>query len=96
MEIRSLIGWNVRLLRVAKGLSQDDLGLAAGVERAYIGYLERGQKNPTATTLEKLATALECHVAELFKEPPKGAVLPAPLKGGRRSQEEYGRAKRQH
>ncbi|TYR34882.1 helix-turn-helix transcriptional regulator [Mesorhizobium microcysteis] len=86
MEIQLLIGWNVRSLRVAKGLSQDDLALAADIERAYVGHLERGKKNPTATTLAKLAGALECHLTELFKDPPEEASLPPPLKGGRRSQ----------
>lgn len=93
MEIRSLIGWNVRLLRVAKGLSQDDLALSAGIERAYVGYLERGTKNPTATTLQKLAAALDCNVAELFNEPVQGATPPQPLKGGRRPKAATRRAK---
>lgn len=84
MEIRSIIGWNVRALRVAKELSQDQLALEAGIERAYVGYLERGDKNPTATTLAKLANALGCQIADLVKEPKKGASLPRPLKGGRK------------
>jgi transcriptional regulator with XRE-family HTH domain len=84
MEIRSLVGWNLRTLRVQKGISQDDLALNAGIERAYVGYLERGKKNPTIETLAKLADSLGCHVSDLLKEPPNDAEIPAPLIGGRR------------
>ena len=79
-----LVAWNLRLLRVAKGVSQDDLALSAGIERAYVGHLERGSKNPTIETLEKLAIALDCHVSDFFVEPPDPAERPLPLKGGRR------------
>lgn len=84
MEVRLLVAWNLRLLRVAKGVSQDDLALSAGIERAYVGHLERGSKNPTVETLEKLAIALDCHVSEFFVEPADPDVRPQPLKGGRR------------
>ncbi|WP_192385779.1 helix-turn-helix domain-containing protein [Mesorhizobium silamurunense] len=84
MEVRSRVGWNLRRLRVAQGISQDDLGLAAGLERAYIGHLERGTKNPTILTLQKLATALGCDVSELLRLVPKGSEGLAPLRAGRR------------
>lgn len=86
MEIRSLVGWNLRALRIEKGISQDDLALQAGIERAYVGYLERGKKNPTVETLAKISSALGCHVSELFHEPPHDADLPKPLVGGRRKE----------
>ncbi len=44
MEVRALIGWNLRRLRVAKGLSQERLALAAGIDRAYVGRVERGSR----------------------------------------------------
>jgi transcriptional regulator with XRE-family HTH domain len=66
MEIQELLALNLRRIRVAKNISQDELALRAGVERAYVGYLERGKKNPTLKTLVKLASALECEVAVLL------------------------------
>ena len=85
MDVRQLVAINLRRLRVAKGLSQDELALRAGVERAYVGHLDRGTKNPTITTLDKLASALECEVMELFRPVAPGAENLAPLRGGRRT-----------
>jgi transcriptional regulator with XRE-family HTH domain len=84
MEVRSLVAINVRRLRVAKGISQDDLALIAGVERAYVGHIERATKNPTIVTLEKIAVALDRHVSELFEEPSEATTAIAPLKAGRK------------
>jgi transcriptional regulator with XRE-family HTH domain len=47
MDVRQLVGWNLRRLRVMRGISQDELALQADVERAYVGHLERGAKNAT-------------------------------------------------
>jgi DNA-binding XRE family transcriptional regulator len=55
---------------VAKGISQDDLALIAGVERSHTGHLEPGSKNPKIKTFEKIAIALSCDISELF------AILP--------------------
>ena len=84
MEVRSLVAWNLRRLRVAKNISQDELALSSGVERAYVGHLERGTKNPTIDTLAKLAAALDSEIIELFREVPENAGPLRLLKGGRR------------
>lgn len=84
MDARRLVAWNLRRLRVARGISQDDLALTADIERAYVGHLERGSRNPTVLSLEKLSHALEVHISELFKEPPPGEPPVAPLKAGRK------------
>ncbi|WP_154663361.1 helix-turn-helix domain-containing protein [Rhizobium giardinii] len=47
MNAQQLIALNIRRLRVAKGISQDDLALIAGVERSYTGHLERAAKKRT-------------------------------------------------
>jgi transcriptional regulator with XRE-family HTH domain len=86
MDAKSLVAWNLRRLRVARGLSQDDLALMAQVERAYVGHLERGGRNPTITTLEKLSTVLEAHMSEMFREPAETDRLPSTLKAGRKKQ----------
>jgi len=84
MDARQIVAWNIRRIRVAKGISQDDLALSAGIERSYAGHLERGRKNPTVLTLEKLALALGCEIGELVAPRPEGATELKPLKSGRR------------
>ncbi|MEI9429218.1 helix-turn-helix domain-containing protein [Mesorhizobium sp. Cs1299R1N3] len=84
MEVQSLVAWNLRRLRVERGISQDDLALSAGVERAYVGYLERGARNPTIVTLNKLADAMSIHISQLFREPVDGEAVPTTLKAGRK------------
>jgi len=85
MNAQQLIALNIRRLRVAKGVSQDDLALIAGVERSYTGHLERGTKNPTIKTLEKIAIALSCDISELFAPLPEGTTAIEPLKSGRKT-----------
>lgn len=84
MDVRQIVAWNLRRLRVAKGISQDELALQADVERAYVGHLERATKNPTVLTLEKLAKALGCEMQEIFKRPAAGSEMPKPLARGRK------------
>ena len=84
MEARAIIGWNLRQLRVERGLSQERLALAAGIDRAYVGRVERGSENLTIATLEALAIALSSPVAALLAEPEPGAQRPQPLRSGRR------------
>ncbi|MDU2209875.1 MAG: helix-turn-helix transcriptional regulator [Eubacterium sp.] len=60
------IGENIRLLRIKSGLSQEQLALNAGVNTSYIGQIERGEKNPTIKTLEKIASALSIDLIDLL------------------------------
>lgn len=83
MEVRLLVAQNLRRLRLSRRISQDDLALAANIERAYVGHLERGGKNPTVVTLEKLSRALECDIAEFFAPVPKNAPAQMPLRSAR-------------
>ena len=84
MDARAIIGWNLRRLRVARGLSQERLALASGIDRAYVGRVERGSENVTITTLEAMAGALIVPVADLLTAPPAGAPRPKPMPAGRR------------
>lgn len=85
MEARTLVATNIRRLRVAKGISQDDLALAADIERAYVGHLERAARNPTIDTLSKIAVALDARMLELFVEPKEGEKPPTTLRAGRKA-----------
>lgn len=56
----------------------------AGVDRSYVGRIERGVENPTAETLDRLAAALEVAVGELLLAPMQGEKPPATLRKGRK------------
>ena len=64
---------NLRLLRGTSGLSQEQLADLAGLDRNYIGKLEREENSPTVDTLEAIALALQVDVEWLVrrKPPPK-------------------------
>ena len=68
MRGRELVGKNVRRIRVAQGVSQERLAFDSGVDRSYLGGLERGEENPTVDVLDRLAATLAVHLHELFAE----------------------------
>jgi transcriptional regulator with XRE-family HTH domain len=70
MDVRQLIGVNVRRLRRAAGLTQAVLAIRMDVDRGYVSGLERGKHNPTALTLWHIALALNVRIADLFEEVP--------------------------
>lgn len=84
MNTRELIGWNLRRLRVERGLSQERLALEAAIDRSYVGRVERGSENVTVAALEALTQVLGVHVSALFQEVDPNAPLPAPLPSGRK------------
>ena len=67
-----------------RGLSQERLAFDAGVDRSYVGGLERREENPTVDVLDRLAATLSVPIADLFIEPTKGSSPPKPLRSGRR------------
>lgn len=60
------LGERIRKLRETRGYSQEELGFKANLHRNYISKLELAQKNPTYTTLLKLAKALAVSVNDLL------------------------------
>lgn len=60
------LGNKIREQRMAKGFSQEELAFRAGVHRAYLGGVERGERNITILNLEKIAEALECSLSSLL------------------------------
>jgi transcriptional regulator with XRE-family HTH domain len=58
-NITKIVGNNVRRAREAIGLSQEELGDKAGIDRTYVSGVERGVRNPTVKVLARLADALE-------------------------------------
>ncbi|MDD5428490.1 MAG: helix-turn-helix transcriptional regulator [Candidatus Omnitrophica bacterium] len=57
----------MRKFRKKKSLSQEDLAFESGLHRAYIGQIERGEKNIGLINLEKIAKALKISVNDLIK-----------------------------
>jgi len=58
----------IREIRLAKGISQENLALLAEVDRSYVGRVERGDNNVAILTLAKLAKALGISVAKLMQK----------------------------
>ena len=84
MDSRDLVAWNLRKLRVAKGLSQERLGLEAAIARTYVSRLERGLENPTVGVLDRLAKALAVKTVELLKPRVPGERRSPGLVAGRK------------
>jgi DNA-binding Xre family transcriptional regulator len=84
MNARHLVAWNVRRIRVLRGISSERLAAESGVDRSYVSRLERGVANPSVDLLERLAKVLDVEMAELLAVPGPNAERPEPLPGGRR------------
>lgn len=65
-NIHQKIAANIRELRKKKQITQERLALEANLNRAYVGYIERGERKPSVETLEKLAKVLRVKIHELF------------------------------
>lgn len=68
MDIKSVVGKNVRHYRELKGVSQEELAFEADLHRTYVSGVERGIRNPTVQIVARLAKALgvlPCKLLEL-------------------------------
>jgi transcriptional regulator with XRE-family HTH domain len=68
MDMRKLVGRNVRRIRQKKGLTQEQFAEISGFSQQYISGLERGRRNPTVVTLYELALALGVPHVELVRQ----------------------------
>jgi transcriptional regulator with XRE-family HTH domain len=66
-KIKAAFGERLRKLRQAKGFSQESLAHACGLDRTYIGGVERGERNISLLNIHKIARALEVEARELFE-----------------------------
>jgi transcriptional regulator with XRE-family HTH domain len=69
--LRLRIGKAIRRLRGAAGYSQEGFALACRFHRTYIGAIERGEKNLTLDSFERIARTLKVSPFELFREAEK-------------------------
>ncbi len=66
VNILKVVGQNIRQLRESKGFSQEELAVKAGLRRSYIGNIERGDRNLTVVSLNRIAMALNVHPITLL------------------------------
>lgn len=71
MDLREVFAANLRRLRNAKGVSQDDLAHEANVSRSYLSQLEKGTFYASLNVVGRLSAALGVEPAELLKLPSK-------------------------
>lgn len=67
MDMRRVVGLNVRRARLALGLTQEAVAEATGRTQQYISGLESGRRNPTVITVFEFAQILETTPADLLK-----------------------------
>lgn len=60
-------GKQLKNFRITADLTQEELAELSGLHRNYIGGLERGERNPTITSLKKLAKALGLSLSKLLE-----------------------------
>jgi len=66
-DINKRVGLNIRKFRHKKGWTQEGLSLETGLHRAYVGQIERGEKNIGLKNLEKISKALDVKVTKLLE-----------------------------
>lgn len=76
MDMRKLVGENVRRARTAAGMTQEQFAERSGFSQQYLSDLERGRRNPTVLSLFEMATALETSVVDLVRQPEKVSIRP--------------------
>lgn len=67
-ELQRAVGRNLRAYRKARGLSQEDFADVLGVHRTYMGAVERGERNLTLQTVERIADQLGVKALSLLAD----------------------------
>lgn len=67
IETKRAFGLRLKAIRKHKGFSQEGLALACGLDRTYIGGVERGERNISLINIHKIAVALNLPAQELLK-----------------------------
>lgn len=67
-DLQGTVGRNLRRYRQARGLSQEAFADLVGVHRTYMGGLERGERNLTLRSVERIAGAIGVDPLELLRE----------------------------
>jgi ribosome-binding protein aMBF1 (putative translation factor) len=73
-DLKTLLGITIRNERSVLGISQEDLAERAGLHRNYVSDLERGARDPSISSIEKIAQALNLSVSVLFERTSAAAL----------------------
>lgn len=65
--IQKSFGDRVRQLRLESGISQEKFALSAGIDRTYLASVEKGNRNISLVNIQKIATALNISLSDLFR-----------------------------
>ncbi len=71
MTLGEIVARNLRRVRTERGLTQEALADLAGINRNYVGMIERRENSPTIDMIERLADALNVHAISLLSEDPR-------------------------
>jgi transcriptional regulator with XRE-family HTH domain len=82
MDMRRLVGRNVKRIRLERGLTQEQFAERSGFTQQYISDLERGRRNPTVVTLFELSQALDCSHVALVTPDEEALAVPPGRRGG--------------
>lgn len=74
------IGEQIKYYRHLKNMSQEALTLSAGITPAFVGHIERGLKSPTVNTLQKITSALDISLVDLFTPIEAESVPPSRIR----------------
>ncbi len=67
-QLVKIFGKNLKKVRNEKGLSQEELAFIVNLDRTYIGRIERGERNISLSTAEKIANALNVSIDKLLRK----------------------------
>jgi transcriptional regulator with XRE-family HTH domain len=67
MDMRALVGQNVKRIRLRMGMTQEQFAAKSGFSQQYLSTLERGRRNPSIVTLYELASALGVSHMDLLR-----------------------------
>lgn len=68
MSLGESVAKNLRRIRLERGLSQEELADLVGINRNYVGMIERQENSPTVAMLERLAKALKIKASRFLEE----------------------------
>lgn len=81
VDYLKILGGRIRERRKSLGFSQEDLAHESGLDRSYVGRVERGQHNLTVLALMKLCDAMRCDIASLTEGLPLSRADKHPVAG---------------
>ena len=74
-DLRAVLAYNMRLFRVGKGWSQEELARQCGLDRTYVSAVERKRWNIAMSNIEKIAIALGVDPYQLLLPPTERMIL---------------------